>query len=52
MPDGDSEWPSQNNCCDTGQLWNYDNGRIVIFDTKLVDHLKNKEVNKKVLFSR
>ena len=42
IPDGDFEWLRQDKCRDMGQLLNYADGRIVIFDTGLFDHRENK----------
>ena len=50
MPDGDFEWLSQGECRDIGQLLNYADGRIGIFDIGLFDHRENEEDNKSFIF--
>ena len=46
MPDGNFEWISQDECCDMGQLLNYADGYIAIFDTGLFNHRENEEDKK------
>ena len=50
MPDGDFEWKSQDECRDMGQLLNYADGRIAIFDTGLFDHRENEENKMSFIF--
>ena len=50
MADGDFEWLSEDECRNMGQILNYADGRIAIFDTGLFDHLENEEKKKNFIF--
>ena len=49
-PDGEFVWVSENDCHNMGQLWNYADGRIAIFDTLLFNNRNNEEDNKRLIF--
>ena len=50
MPDSDFEWLSVNECRNMGQLLNYADGRIAIFDTGLFNYRENEENEKSFIF--